>query len=443
MGVATPVVLQKKPAVPFKLAYKFVLLFLVVYFARPEDWIPGLHLLHPAKVVGIVAILAVAAGIGSMKRKPWPREFICLTLLLVQMFLASLFSSVWRGGALGVSRDFAYVVPMILVICLAVNTLPRLRRILFWQAVSIAVIAAVAVVKFRQAGGRLEGVLNGNYSNPNDLALTIVLAIPICLAFLLRAKRGLTKFIWLGCIGVMTYAVVLTASRAGILAFGLAIVVCLWQFSIKGRYRYLLIVFGGLAVLALVTSGSTLKTRFEAIFNPAEGGAAWGSAQQRNMLLKKSIVVTLEHPIFGLGPGNFTVASGVWHVTHNTYTQISSETGLPGFFLYMMILWCAWDNLRRIRRLTRGRNYAEIGLFTTAILASFAAFLVGSFFASEGYQYFTYFLVAYTTALYQIAKEARQSESVASDAVAPVSNQGAPTEDPYSTIPEIPDRVFS
>jgi len=409
MGIATTQqeVIQKKARAPFKLAYKLVLLFLVVYFARPEDWIPGLHYLHLAKVVGILAILAFLAELGSARRR-WPRECVLLFLLLGQMFLTAPFSPVWSGGAFGVTRNFAYVVPMILVICLAVNTLPRLQRILFWQVVSVAVIAGVAVVKFRNAGGRLEGVLNGNYSNPNDLALAIVIALPICLAFLLSSRNNLVKMAWLGCMGVMTYAVVLTASRAGILAFAVAMGVALWHFSIKGRHRYLLVVLGGLAVCALLTSGGTLKKRYEAIFNPQESGSAWGSAEQRNMLLKRSIVITFEHPLFGVGPGNFEVVSGVWHVTHNTYTQISSETGLPGFILYMMILWCAWSNLRQARRITRARS--ELGLLTASIQASLAAFLVGSFFASEGYQYFTYFLIAYTTAVYQIAKRAKQSQ---------------------------------
>lgn len=441
MGVATQVVLQKRPAVPFKQAYNFVLLFMVVYFARPEDWIPGLHYLHPAKVMGLLALVAVLAGLGSVRRKPWPRECIYLFLLVGQMLLASVFSPVWRGGAIGVTQGFAYVAPMVLVVCLAVNTLPRLRRILFWQAVSVAIVSAVGVVKFRHAGGRLEGVLNGNYSNPNDLALTVVVALPICLAFMLRSKRNVIKCIWLGCIGVMTYAVVLTASRAGILAFALAIGFCLWHFSIKGRHRSLLLIFGGLAICALMTSGQTLKARYEAIFNPAESGSAWGSAEQREQLLKTSILMTLEHPLFGLGPGDFTVVSGVWRVTHNTYTQISSETGLPGFILYIAILWCAWRNLRRTRQLIRGGGHTELDLFTTAIHASLAAFLIGSFFASEGYQYFTYFLVAYTTALFQIAKESRV---IASESPAPVGAEGMAGEDPYPlTIREIPDRVFS
>jgi hypothetical protein len=395
--------------VPMRFAFGCLLLFMIVYYTRPEDWIPGVHYLHLARVLGIVAIVAFLGELGSARTR-WPRECIYLFLLLGQMFLTVPFSPIWRGGAFKVTLDFSYVVPMILVIALAVNTLPRLRRILFWQAAAVAVIAVIAVVKFRHAGGRLKfGVLNGNYGNPNDFALAVVIALPICLAFMLRARNNVIRMIWLGCIAAMTYSVVLTASRAGILAFAVSMVVALWHFSIKGRYRYLLVMLGGFAVCALLLGGHQLKDRYEAMVNPQVYRSAYGSAEQREALLKRSIEVSFKYPIFGLGPGNFNTYSGSWHVTHNTYTQMSSETGLPGFILYMMILWCAISNLQRAKRLTRRGK--ELGLFAGAIQASLAGFLVGSFFASEGYQYFTYFLIAYTTVVYQIAKQ-RSRETV-------------------------------
>jgi O-antigen ligase len=409
MGVEAQALVQRKAPVPFRLAYKFVLIFLVVYFARPEDWIPGLHYLHLALVAGILAIVMFLAELGSAARR-WPRECVYLFLFVGQMFLTIPFA-IWRGGAFQVTRGFANVVPMILVVSLAVNTLPRLRRILFWQAASMAAIAAVAVVKFRHAGGRLEGVLNG-YANPNDFALAVVVALPICLAFMLRSRNTIARVVWLGCIGVMTYALVLSASRSGSLAFGVAMCITLWYFAIKGRHKYLLALIAGFAACALLFGGSELKLRYEAMAHPDLDQKASGSSEQRERLLRVSIASTFKHPIFGLGPGNFQIASGVWRVTHNTYTQISSEMGLPGFILYVLILSCAWKNLSRVRRMIRGDT--ELRAFAIALHASLAAFLVGSFFASEGYEYFTYFLIAYTTAVYQIAKHQSQTGTTVS-----------------------------
>ncbi len=71
------------------------------------------------------------------------------------------------------------------------------------------------------------------------------------------------------------------------------------------------------------------------------------------MLLRQSIQMTFEHPIFGVGPGVFAAASwderkragigaGNAQVTHNTYTQISSETGIPGFFFFIATVFLSF-----------------------------------------------------------------------------------------------------
>ena len=133
--------------------------------------------------------------------------------------------------------------------------------------------------------------------------------------------------------------------------------------------------------------------------------AAAGSAEQRKELLIRSLQVTAEHPLFGIGPGNFEVVSGNWHVTHDSYTQISAEGGIPAFFLYVLILGYAIANLRNVRKYRKSSK--RIRLFSMALEASLAAYLVGSFFASDAYQLFPYCLVAYTTALVLIVQRSR------------------------------------
>jgi O-antigen ligase len=87
----------------------------------------------------------------------------------------------------------------------------------------------------------------------------------------------------------------------------------------------------------------------------------------------------------------------------NSYTQMSSEGGIPALVLYVMVLWAGFKNLKRTRKLS-GTN-KEAKLFAGALHASLAGFVVGSLFASCAYQFFPYFLVAYTTVLLRIAKE--------------------------------------
>jgi hypothetical protein len=384
----------------------WLLLFMVIYCARPEDWIPGLAAVPLAKIAGIFALTALLFAIGRVRQRP-PREIIYLVLLLGQVWLVVPFSPVWRGGAFQNALDFSKVVPIVVVMVLTVSSTNRLRRLLFIQSASVAIIAVAAIWKGRAFGGRLEGVLSGNYSNSNDLAFSIVLTLPLCLIFLFTCRNRVTKIIWLLTMMAMIYVVFLTASREGLLALTAATAVCLWEFAVRGRKRYLLPVVAVTGIVFWVYASGGMRTRLNSTFQGSAQGEdeAYGSAQSRRELLIKSLEVTAQHPLFGIGLGNFSIISGSWHVTHNSYTQMSSEGGIPAFLLYVLILRRGFANLSVVKRLVRVGS--ELDLLAGGLRASLAAFVVGSFFSSQAYNFFTYFLVAYTTTLYQIS--ARES----------------------------------
>jgi putative inorganic carbon (HCO3(-)) transporter len=384
-------------------AYVSLLLFMVVYCARPEDWIPGLSNVPLAKIAGVLALAAFVLSLGRIRQR-LPNEVIFVILLTIQLFVTVPMSPVWRGGALNTTLDFAKIVIIVPVMVMAVNTATRLRRLLFIQAASVATISAVAVWKGHMLSGRLAGVLNGNYSNPNDLALAIVISLPLCLALLFLSRSVPSKVAWAVATLVMAYAVVLTGSRGGFLALAVATAVCLWEFAIRGRRTYFLLIVAFVSAVLCLSSSTMLSDRLKGTFDSEDDAAsAYGSAEQRQHLFWRSLEVTVEHPLFGVGPGNFPIISDSWRVTHNSYTQMSSEGGIPALVLYVMVLWAGFKNLKRTRKLSGINKDAK--LFAGALHASLAGFVVGSLFASCAYQFFPYFLVSYTTVLLRIAKE--------------------------------------
>ena len=248
------------------------------------------------------------------------------------------------------------------------------------------------------------------YGNSNDLALVIDVSLPLCLALTLSARSYWKKLASTVAMLAMIYAVVLTASRAGAIALGVAGLVCLWQLGVKGRRLYLLLLVP-VAVLAIWNYGGTsLEQRFEETDIDAgtshRSTEASESAHKRKEVLIQSLKVTAQHPLFGIGPGNFAVVSGVWQVTHNSYTQTSAEGGILAFFLYMLIFWSAIADLRKVSRHPKSGKGSR--LFSMALQASLAAYLVGSFFASLAYQLFPYCLVAYASALRLIVERERK-----------------------------------
>jgi putative inorganic carbon (hco3(-)) transporter len=384
-------------------AYLGLLMFMLVYFSRPEDWIPGLSNVPLAKVTGILALLALAISIRQFReRLSW--ELFFLFLLIGQLFVASLVSPVWPGGAFQVTMNFTKILIIFPMITGAVTTFRRLRLLVFTQAVSVSAIAAVVIWKGRLLGGRLEGILGGYYTDPNDMALAIVLSLPLCLALLFLSRNWFWKVFWSISMLVMTYVVFLTGSRGGFVALLVVTAICLWEFAIQGRRRYLLLLVALVGVILLQSAGGLLVGRLKGTFDGREDtGGSYDSAQSRQRLFWRSIDVTKEHPLFGVGPGNFEQVSGQWHTTHNSVTLMSSEGGVPALILYALILWCGFKNLRATIRLARGRTGASV--LARALCASLAGYVVGSLFLSWAYLFLPYILVAYTTALFSIARK--------------------------------------
>ncbi len=398
---------------PLKGAYFWLAVFYVAYCARPEDWIPGLHSVPLAKISGLFAMLGLLLSLGRSKRglRDLPREALYLLLLIGMFFVSAGFSPVWKGGAFFRTLDFAKVFVAFVLTFFAVTSLARLRRLLFIQTASVVVISMVSMVK-GASHPRLDGVLGGIYSNPNDLAFAIVLSLPFGLAFLLRTDSVLRKAVWAVSLSLMIGALFLTASRGAFITFLVAGAVSLWHFGIKARRLYLIAAAGVIAIIVGVAVGGQLKDRLLAMsgeeLDTSSQSSAYGSYEQRRILIARSLEGIEHYPILGIGLHNFSTYSGVWRDVHVTYLQIAVEGGVPALILYLMFFGRGFSNLRQLRRL--GDPDLEVKLFAGALHSSLVGFLIGALFAPEAYQYFPYFAVAYTAVLLAIEQERSRGE---------------------------------
>lgn len=396
---------------PLAGAFFWLSAFYLVYCARPEDWIPGLKYIPLAKISAAFALLGLLMSAGKAKRgfRDLPREAIYFFGIICLLFVSALLSTVWRGGAFFGTLDFSKALIAWILTFLVITSFSRLRRIIFIQSASVAVITVVSMVK-GQSHPRLDGVIGGIYSNPNDLAFAIVLSLPFCLAFLLSARDLPRKAAWVGAILAMCAALFMTASRAGFIELVVTGLVCLWVFGVKGKRIYLIAAAAVVVLVVGVAAGGRLKDRFFAISaKNVDSGleeSAHDSYEQRRMLIIESLQDTARYP-WGIGLGNFTVISGVWREVHVSYLQIAVEGGIASFVLYLLFFGRGFANLRQLRRMP---SYdPEVDLFAGALYATLIGFVVGAFFAPEAYQLFPYFAVAYTSVLLAIAKE-RQLE---------------------------------
>ncbi len=382
-------------------AFFWLSAFYIVYCARPEDWIPGLTYIPLAKITGVFAFLGLLASLGRTQRKfkDLPRESFYLLGMIGVLILSALLSPVWRGGALSRTLDFAKVYVAWILTFLLVTNFGRLRRIIYIQTASVLLISVVSVIK-GHSRARLEGVIGGIYSNPNDLAFAVVITLPFCLAFLLTSKSMAAKVSWLAGILIMALTLFLTASRGGFVMLVISGSVCLWHFGVKGRRVALIVGSIFTVILLLIVAGGPLIRRMGAISSEVstqEEAKAYDSYEQRTYLMKRAVEGIEHYPILGIGVRNFETYSLVWRDVHMTYLQIAVEGGIPSLILYLLFFGRGFSNLRKLRR--RKDLDEHTALLVGAIHSSLIGFVVGAVFAPEAYQFFPYFAVAYTSAL--------------------------------------------
>ena len=395
------------------LGFRLMLVFSFLYYFRPEDIIPGLAPLHLAKVAGCLALLALLLGSKKGRPKKLPLELKLIFALFAWLILTIPFAY-WRGGSFDVVFwGFSKAVIIALTLTLTVSRTFQLRRLIFVQAIGVTLMTIASVIVNHRMQGRLSGIGEGLLSNPNDLAMNIALNWPLCLAFLLSGRGLARKMFWgLGML-VMIYAVMATYSRAGFMALSLAVVLCLWEFGVRGK-RFLLLAGAVLCGLVLIVAvPQNYSKRLETLAGKfQQGDMDNGSSEARKDLLVKSLKITATHPIFGIGPGNFQAYTHLWRVTHNTYTELSSECGIPALLLFLLLLSRAFRNVKYARKSLRANQNRELQLYASALWVALAAYLLGAFFASTAYELFPYYLVTYTTLLYRIASQQKDDKVI-------------------------------
>ena len=396
---------------PTKGAFFWLACFFVVYCTRFQDFIPGLPPYLPfAKVPIFMAIWGLFRAMGKTKRtfKDLPKMVNLLLYMIILLYVGAFLSPIWRGGALTRTADFSKIYVCWVLVFLIITTFARLKRIIFIQAFSVVMVCIAVIIKGHDVP-RLNEVLGGFYSNPNDLAFAVVLSLPYALAFFVAAKNGLVKAFW--CVGMllMLTVIFLTASRAGFIDLLCSYSATLYFIAIKGKRYWLIVASALIGVLIVSTVGGRLYDRFSAMSgSSATEQSAYGSYEDRKYLMVRALEGIEHYPLLGLGCRNFETYSLIWHEVHMTYLQIAVEGGIPVLILYLMFFRRDFQNIGALQRMKD--LPPDVRLFAGALIGTQVGFIVGALFAPEAYQFYPYFATAFTATLLQTMRE-RQKDA--------------------------------
>lgn len=438
MGVlpVTPAIAAPRPAQPInplaQIGSGLLLVFLFLVYSRILDFNFGR--LHIPLLVSSLAFFACTIT-GGLQRALRTRVGLLL-LAFTGWLIAAIPFSVWKGGSV-TTVEGAWLKSFLVYILAAalIVTIQQCRRAMYTIAVAALVVSFLCFYYRSTVHGRF-ALPSGALENPNDLAQVLLMAFPFWLLMGMNGARVPFRRATVAvCVIPILIVTVATGSRGAMLSMAVMSVVTFFSVSAANKLKLILGVFT-LTLGAVALSPRVALDRYRSLFDrenvaTIEDLTAAESMSQRLFLLKQSIRITIRHPLFGVGPGNFETASAddahkeglraPGRGTHNAYTQISSEAGIPALLLYAAaMLHCLRLNLR-IRREARGRpELAEISNMAFCLMLSIISLAVSSFFATIAYEFFFPTLAGLTIAFVRAA----------SPEVTALGNKSAPTASP-------------
>ena len=390
---------------------------------------------YPLALASFVFCGSALRGVGTTVGKLW--LFFGLWLLVDLPF------SVWRGGSWELLRSYlARDLILFFLICSFAVNLRYVKFLLHTAIVGALVVLLTCLVYGQEVEGRFSIPGSSYFGSANDLAIELMVNIGF-FAFLLSKKRIVLRVLGALAIVVSVYLILRTASRG---AFVASLVLLAVAFVItKNKMKMALLLIPVALTIPLVNRDALerlvmiyAKPESVKVESDQEGGAVV-SQISRQRLLRMSLELTLKHPLFGVGPGQFVEAtSGADQKrgrhspalgTHNTYTQISSECGALAFFLFSGALFIS---LRKVWTLhKRTRDHAElrdIANMSYSLVLVNAGFCAVALFHHVGYTGYPFQLTGMAIAL-SLAAEASVAK-LASQSRQPLMSGPAPYKPP-------------
>lgn len=177
--------------------------------------------------------------------------------------------------------------------------------------------------------------------DPNDLGLTLVLALPLAL-YLAATARGSAAWLYRLAAAPVIAAILLTASRTALIGACLAFLFAAltWRGSRPAQRA------GSLALAAFLVSGALWMapgaSRERLATLPTE--LTSGNLHGRTRIWKTGLKAYKAHWFTGVGAAAYPEAVRPWlgvpgipghqYTAHNTFLSITVETGLPGVFFF-------------------------------------------------------------------------------------------------------------
>jgi len=381
-----------------KLAFYFGLAFIFVEFGVLTEltyYVTGIstYLIYwvaPGAILG-------ALFTGGLRRTLQNRAAWYWIAFFIWLLVGLPFSS-WRGGSTGLIYDYTRVcMSMLFVVGGLATNWKEVRAVFYTIAMAGFVNLLTARMFAKQENGRLTMSASGTIGNSNDLAAHLIIVLPFLLFISMDRKRNpILRYAMFLPIAYGITVILGTASRGGLIALGVVFLFMILRATAKQRIVAAVAALVLTAVSFAILPESTLS-RLGSLFGEKHEEAE-ESADARSYLFWTSVRYTFEHPLVGVGLGQFSTFEGNesrqkgehgnWHETHCSWTEISSESGLPALLFFVLGIGSALLLVQRTWRQARTQGFAEIANACFCYLVAMVGFLVTMTFLADAHRFY-------------------------------------------------------
>ncbi len=359
--VAAALITLRRPA------YGVALLILVQPFALYGDVLSTTITLPKAALLGVLLGLAVFRDVLRPFGFPAPRALLLAGTIVLAATMFTLAHATYYATVARESLKMIEYLLLFAAVVAAYRLDPDLSTI---RIACIVTVSAVALLALSQellgapSGLRINGYeiprIAGPLEGPNQLAGYFDVALPLIFALTIGMRSNVAQL----ALFFIVFADVLTFSRGGALgaAAGVLAVALTFRKQIVRPLTFMVAGFAaGMGVTGILAHSLAIFRFWDFSDSPYAGGVS-----TRSKLWRAAFALWRQHPIFGVGAGNFeleiplTGLRGVRTHANSLYLQSLVEGGLP---LLAATLWLTYTSIA---------TFAKDRLRSPFIVAAFA-----------------------------------------------------------------------
>ncbi len=255
----------------------------------------------------------------------------------------------------------------------------------------------------------LKGITYGGGAGGGDnnvFALSLVMVIPLAFYFCSVEKSKIKKVILALLSLSMILATIATFSRGGFLGL-VTVLGLIWLKTKHKLVSFFIGIFLIICVIFLLPQG--YKDRIQTILEYRQDGSAMG----RVNAWKAGLEMIKEHPLIGVGLGNFTLLSHQYNPyaeksikPHNSFVQIASECGLIALLFFVLLpVISTWELWRLKKRFADTQKGKWIIPMANMLQISFCGYLVSGSFLHQAHMPLFFLFIGLTVVTKQIANK--------------------------------------